>query len=160
MLLSLSGFSHIITMDLHQKEVQGFFDCPVDNLRASNFLIQYIKESVSDLCPVDILKTFLLCSFLCPVHILKTSNFFCPVGLPIVRFRVQIPARAEIWIEISASSVPLIYGLLKELLFFFFYSQRLGITLTLPSLWQRLEITLTLSCELPLPDLFIDSRLS
>lgn len=43
-----SGFSHIITMDLHQKEVQGFFDCPVDNLRASNFLIQYIKESIPD----------------------------------------------------------------------------------------------------------------
>jgi len=43
-----SGFSHIITMDLHQKEVQGFFDCPVDNLRASTFLIQYIKESIPD----------------------------------------------------------------------------------------------------------------
>lgn len=43
-----SGFSHIITMDLHQKEVQGFFDCPIDNLRASNFLIQYIKESIPD----------------------------------------------------------------------------------------------------------------
>lgn len=43
-----SGFSHIITMDLHQKEVQGFFDCPVDNLRASDFLIQYVKESIPD----------------------------------------------------------------------------------------------------------------
>lgn len=44
--LCFTGFSHIITMDLHQKEVQGFFDCPVDNLRASDFLIQYVKESV------------------------------------------------------------------------------------------------------------------
>jgi phosphoribosylpyrophosphate synthetase len=35
-------------MDLHQKEIQGFFDCPVDNLRASSFLIQYITESVPD----------------------------------------------------------------------------------------------------------------
>lgn len=34
-------------MDLHQKEIQGFFDCPVDNLRASPFLLQYIQESVS-----------------------------------------------------------------------------------------------------------------
>lgn len=42
-----SGLSHIITMDLHQKEIQGFFDCPVDNLRASPFLLQYIQESVS-----------------------------------------------------------------------------------------------------------------
>lgn len=43
-----SGFNHIITMDLHQKESQGFFNCPVDNLRASNFLIQYIQESIPD----------------------------------------------------------------------------------------------------------------
>lgn len=42
-----SGMTHIITMDLHQKEIQGFFDCPVDNLRASPFLLQYIQESVS-----------------------------------------------------------------------------------------------------------------
>ncbi|KAH7641013.1 phosphoribosyl pyrophosphate synthase-associated protein 2-like protein [Dermatophagoides farinae] len=43
-----SGFTHIITMDLHQKEVQGFFDIPVDNLRASPFLLQYIQESIPD----------------------------------------------------------------------------------------------------------------
>lgn len=33
-------------MDLHQKEIQGFFNFPVDNLRASPFLIQYIQEEV------------------------------------------------------------------------------------------------------------------
>lgn len=44
-----SGLTHLITMDLHQKEIQGFFDCPVDNLRASPFLLQYIQESVSPL---------------------------------------------------------------------------------------------------------------
>lgn len=43
-----SGLTHIITMDLHQKEIQGFFDCPVDNLRASAFLLQYIQESIPD----------------------------------------------------------------------------------------------------------------
>ncbi|XP_015127782.1 phosphoribosyl pyrophosphate synthase-associated protein 2 [Diachasma alloeum] len=43
-----SGLTHIITMDLHQKEIQGFFDCPVDNLRASPFLLQYIQESIPD----------------------------------------------------------------------------------------------------------------
>lgn len=42
-----AGLTHIITMDLHQKEIQGFYDCPVDNLRASPFLLQYIQESVS-----------------------------------------------------------------------------------------------------------------
>lgn len=46
-LLVKSGVAHVITMDLHQKEIQGFFDCPVDNLRASPFLVRYIQESVS-----------------------------------------------------------------------------------------------------------------
>ena len=32
-MLSKAGFCHIITLDLHQKEIQGFFECPVDNLR-------------------------------------------------------------------------------------------------------------------------------
>lgn len=45
-MLCKSGLTHIITMDLHQKEIQGFFDVPVDNLRASPFLLQYIQESV------------------------------------------------------------------------------------------------------------------
>ncbi len=44
-----SGLSHLITLDLHQKEIQGFFDCPVDNLRASPFLVSYIRESVRDI---------------------------------------------------------------------------------------------------------------
>ncbi|KAK7601840.1 hypothetical protein V9T40_009281 [Parthenolecanium corni] len=43
-----AGFTHVITMDLHQKEIQGFFDCPVDNLRASPFLLQYIQDSIPD----------------------------------------------------------------------------------------------------------------
>lgn len=30
------------------KEVQGFFDIPVDNLRASPFLLQYIQECIPD----------------------------------------------------------------------------------------------------------------
>lgn len=46
-MMCTSGLTHIITMDLHQKEIQGFFDIPVDNLRASPFLLQYIQESVS-----------------------------------------------------------------------------------------------------------------
>ena len=43
-----SGLTQVITVDLHQKEVQGFFDVPVDNLRASPFLLQYIQESIPD----------------------------------------------------------------------------------------------------------------
>lgn len=33
-------------MDLHHKEIQAFFDCSVDNLRASPFIIQYILDSI------------------------------------------------------------------------------------------------------------------
>ena len=40
------GLDHIITIDLHHKEIQGFFDIPVDNLRASAFIMQYIREQV------------------------------------------------------------------------------------------------------------------
>uniref|UniRef100_A0A8C4DH29 Ribose-phosphate pyrophosphokinase N-terminal domain-containing protein n=1 Tax=Dicentrarchus labrax TaxID=13489 RepID=A0A8C4DH29_DICLA len=44
----VAGLTHIITVDLHQKEIQGFFSFPVDNLRASPFLIQYIQEEIPD----------------------------------------------------------------------------------------------------------------
>jgi len=41
------GLTHVITIDLHHKEIQGFFDVPVDNLRASPFIMEYIKDNVS-----------------------------------------------------------------------------------------------------------------
>ncbi len=47
-MLSKAGMTHLITMDLHQKEIQGFFDIPVDNLRASPFLIDYIQHKIPD----------------------------------------------------------------------------------------------------------------
>ena len=47
-MLGKAGFNHIITVDMHSKESQGFFDSAIDNLRASPFLIQYIQESVSN----------------------------------------------------------------------------------------------------------------
>ncbi|KAI2666644.1 Phosphoribosyl pyrophosphate synthase-associated protein 1 [Labeo rohita] len=47
-MLAKAGLTHIITMDLHQKEIQGFFTFPVDNLRASPFLLQYIQEEIPD----------------------------------------------------------------------------------------------------------------
>lgn len=47
-MLSTAGLNHILTMDLHHKEIQGFFNFPVDNLRASSFLLQYIRESIPD----------------------------------------------------------------------------------------------------------------
>uniref|UniRef100_A0A1I7YN69 Pribosyltran_N domain-containing protein n=1 Tax=Steinernema glaseri TaxID=37863 RepID=A0A1I7YN69_9BILA len=41
-----SGASRVVSLDLYKKEIQGFFSIPVDNLRASPFLLQYIKEEV------------------------------------------------------------------------------------------------------------------
>ena len=45
-LLVKGGFDHIITVDLHSKETLGYFDCAIDNVRASPFLIQYIQFQV------------------------------------------------------------------------------------------------------------------
>ncbi|ELK27661.1 Phosphoribosyl pyrophosphate synthase-associated protein 2 [Myotis davidii] len=49
-----AGLTHLITMDLHQKEIQGFFNIPVDNLRASPFLLQYIQEEVMTMTRIGI----------------------------------------------------------------------------------------------------------
>lgn len=43
-LLTASGASRIITMDLHAGQIQGFFNIPVDNLYAASVLINHIKE--------------------------------------------------------------------------------------------------------------------
>ncbi|XP_055351180.1 phosphoribosyl pyrophosphate synthase-associated protein 2-like [Paramacrobiotus metropolitanus] len=43
-----AGLTHVLTIDLHSKEIQGFFDVPVDNLRASPFLLEYIRKQIPD----------------------------------------------------------------------------------------------------------------
>ena len=47
-MLSAAGADHIITMDLHASQIQGFFDIPVDNLFAEPTQIQWIKENIPD----------------------------------------------------------------------------------------------------------------
>lgn len=47
-MLSVAGANHIITMDLHANQVQGFFDIPVDNLYAEPIAIRWIKENIFD----------------------------------------------------------------------------------------------------------------
>ncbi|CAH7666963.1 phosphoribosyltransferase-like protein [Phakopsora pachyrhizi] len=42
-----AGAHHVITMELHASQIQGFFNCPVDNLYAKPTLVQYIKEHVN-----------------------------------------------------------------------------------------------------------------
>merc|ERR1719219_2048053 len=43
-----AGLSHVITLDLHSKESQGFFSCRMDNLRAAPFFLQYVTENIPD----------------------------------------------------------------------------------------------------------------
>ena len=45
-MLCRTGIANFITIDLHSKEIQGFYNRPVDNLRASPFLTQHIQESI------------------------------------------------------------------------------------------------------------------
>ena len=47
-MLVKAGLTHLITVDLHQKEILGFCDISVENLRASSFLIDYIQEQIPD----------------------------------------------------------------------------------------------------------------
>jgi len=47
-MLSAAGADHIITMDLHASQIQGFFDIPVDNLLAEPTQIQWLKENVAN----------------------------------------------------------------------------------------------------------------
>jgi len=42
-MLQKSGCDHVITMDLHASQIQGFFDVPVDNLYAEPTAIQHIR---------------------------------------------------------------------------------------------------------------------
>lgn len=47
-MLSVAGADHIITMDLHASQIQGFFDIPVDNLYAEPAVLKWIQENIAD----------------------------------------------------------------------------------------------------------------
>ena len=47
-LLTCAGADHVITMDLHDPQYQGFFDIPVDNLYGRPLLKKYIRDSIPD----------------------------------------------------------------------------------------------------------------
>jgi ribose-phosphate pyrophosphokinase len=47
-LLTCAGADHIITMDLHDPQYQGFFDIPVDNLYGRPMLKKYIQHNIPD----------------------------------------------------------------------------------------------------------------
>jgi ribose-phosphate pyrophosphokinase len=43
-LLETSGFSRVLTVDLHANQIQGFFNIPVDNLMALPIFINHVKK--------------------------------------------------------------------------------------------------------------------
>ena len=45
-MLKVAGVDQVLTMDLHHMQMQGFFEVPVDNLRASPLLMRYIRDNV------------------------------------------------------------------------------------------------------------------
>ncbi|XP_078323884.1 ribose-phosphate pyrophosphokinase 1 isoform X2 [Crassostrea virginica] len=47
-MLSVAGADHIITMDLHASQIQGFFDIPVDNLYAEPAVLKWIKDTIPE----------------------------------------------------------------------------------------------------------------
>ncbi|KAL2065511.1 hypothetical protein VTL71DRAFT_3181 [Oculimacula yallundae] len=45
-LLHVAGINHVITIDLHASQMQGFFKCPVDNLHAEPLIARWIRHNV------------------------------------------------------------------------------------------------------------------
>jgi ribose-phosphate pyrophosphokinase len=45
-LLNVAGINHVITIDLHASQMQGFFKCPVDNLHAEPIIARWIRHNV------------------------------------------------------------------------------------------------------------------
>jgi len=45
-MLAVAGCVHVITMDLHASQIQGFFDIPVDNLFSEPLMLSYIKTRI------------------------------------------------------------------------------------------------------------------
>lgn len=51
--LSQAGAQRIVTIDLHAGQIQGFFNCPVDNLFASSVLLKHFRHLRGDIVMVS-----------------------------------------------------------------------------------------------------------
>ncbi|BGP21692.1 ribose phosphate diphosphokinase subunit prs4 [Rhodotorula toruloides] len=47
-MLQIAGCDHVITMDLHASQIQGFFQVPVDNLWTEPSMVRWVKENIDD----------------------------------------------------------------------------------------------------------------
>lgn len=45
-LLHVAGVNHVVTIDLHASQMQGFFKCPVDNLHAEPLIARWVRHNV------------------------------------------------------------------------------------------------------------------
>src|SRR5271163_1916387 len=45
-LMTVAGVDHVITVDLHASQMQGFFKCTVDNLHAEPLIARWIRHNV------------------------------------------------------------------------------------------------------------------
>jgi phosphoribosylpyrophosphate synthetase len=47
-MLHVAGVDHVITMDLHSSQMQGFFSRPVDNLFAEPAIVKFIRDKIPE----------------------------------------------------------------------------------------------------------------
>jgi ribose-phosphate pyrophosphokinase len=47
-LLATAGADHVLTMDIHCLQIQGFFDIPMDNLQGGNLFVDYFNHKYAD----------------------------------------------------------------------------------------------------------------
>ena len=47
-MLSTAGMQRMVTIDLHAGQIQGFFNCPVDNLFAAPALLEHLRDRDED----------------------------------------------------------------------------------------------------------------
>ena len=47
-ILQLMGINRILTMDLHSNQIQGYFNCAVDNLFSSSIFLNHMGENLED----------------------------------------------------------------------------------------------------------------
>lgn len=47
-MITVAGANHVITMDLHASQIQGFFDIPVDNLTSEPSVARWIRTRIPD----------------------------------------------------------------------------------------------------------------
>jgi len=51
-ILEAAGIDQLVTMDLHSKQVEGFFQCAVENLSAQSTLAKAVKDELTGSCVV------------------------------------------------------------------------------------------------------------